>query len=205
MGVSFFRQRKKVYTNSLEQKLVLLVKLKEGYQGSKGKYWGSMTWEEGSTVSWLLYLFFVTSQVLSTYVKPNSQILTSVSEREMNSKWGSTKNLQYPLHFPQLHRDPCCGYHVLILMTTYLTRQLRSICHIWSLPSWNASFGSRNFSHLVFIQTHHLHFLVCLTLFLSVYIWIPLKMYPKLSPRPLPLPYQYSLPSRFIILNISVS
>ncbi|MXQ81606.1 hypothetical protein E5288_WYG011962 [Bos mutus] len=29
------RQRKKVYTNSLEQKLVLLVKLKEGYQGSK--------------------------------------------------------------------------------------------------------------------------------------------------------------------------
>ena len=152
-----------------------------------------------------LPLPFVTSQVISTYpIKPNSQI-TSVSEREMNSKWGSAKNLQYPLHFPQLHRDSHCGYHVLILMTTYHTRQLRSICHIWSLPSWNASFGSRNFSHMVFFQSHHLHFLVCLTLFLSVYIWIPLKMYPKLSPRPLSLPYQYILPSRFIILNIPIS
>ena len=78
-----------------------------------------------------LPLPFMTSQVISTYpIKPNSQILTSVSEREMNSKGGSTKNLQYPLHFPQLHRDSCCGYHVSFLMTTYLTRQLRSICHI---------------------------------------------------------------------------
>ena len=153
-----------------------------------------------------LPLPFVTSQVISTYpIKPNSQILTSVSEREMNSKGGSTKNLQYPLHFPQLHRDSCCGYHVLFLMTTYLTRQLRSICHLWALPSLDVSFGSINFSHLVFFQSHHLYVLVCLTLLLPVYIWIPLEMYPKLSPRPLSLPYKHILPSRFIILNIPIS
>lgn len=34
-GRFFFQAEKKVYTNTLKQELVLLVKLKEGYQGSR--------------------------------------------------------------------------------------------------------------------------------------------------------------------------
>ena len=38
------------------------------------------------------------------------------------------------------------GYQVVNPKITYLTRSLRDICHIWSLPSWNVSLGSWYFT-----------------------------------------------------------